>query len=38
MPHAPLIQIVDRLQSHYGTPPGGEPEGPFEMVLWEIVA
>jgi endonuclease-3 len=38
MPHASLIQIVDRLQSHYGAPPGGEPEGPFEMVLWEIVA
>jgi endonuclease III len=38
MPHAPLIQIVDRLQSHYGLPPGEQLEGPFEMVLWEIVA
>lgn len=38
MPHAPLIQIVDRLQSHYGAPTRQEPEGPFEMVLWEIVA
>jgi endonuclease-3 len=38
MPHAPLIQIVTLLQSHYGAPPGLEPKGPFEMVLWEIVA
>lgn len=38
MPHAPLIQIVDRLQSHYGAPTREEPEGPFEMVLWEMVA
>lgn len=38
MPHAPLIQIVDRLQSHYGPPPVEEPQDPFEMVLWEIVA
>ncbi len=38
MPHAPLIQIVDLLQSHYGVPPREEPEGPLEMVLWEIVA
>ena len=38
MPQAALIQIVNRLQKHYGPPPPDEPEGPFEMVLWEIVA
>ena len=38
MLHAPLIQIVERLQKHYGAPPREEPDGPFEMVLWEIVA
>ena len=38
MPHAPLLQIVNRLQSQYGAPPREEPEGPLEMVLWEIVA
>src|SRR5208283_1657254 len=38
MPHASLFQIIERLERHYGPPRREPPCGPFEMILWEIVA
>jgi len=38
VPHASLFQIVERLERHYGPPRREPPAGPFEMILWEIVA
>ncbi len=38
MPHASLSQIIERLERHYGPPRREPPRGPFEMILWEIVA
>jgi endonuclease III len=38
VPHASVFQIVERLERHYGPPRREPPCGPFEMILWEIVA
>jgi len=38
MPHTSLTAIIGRLERHYGPPRREPPAGPFEMILWEIVA
>jgi len=38
MPHASLSGIIERLERHYGPPRREPPAGPFELILWEIVA
>ena len=35
---AKLIRVLDRLERHYGSPAPVPFDGPFETILWEIVA
>ena len=37
-PDSRMGQILGRLEQHYGTPTAPPFAGPFEMILWEIVA
>lgn len=37
-PDSPLGRFLHALEAHYGVPAPPPPSGPFEMVLWEIVA
>ena len=38
MTRIPLLQVVERLQAHYGQPKMPTLRGPWEMILWENVA
>lgn len=37
-PDTPAGRLLDRLEQHYGKPTPPRFAGPFEMILWEIVA
>ena len=37
-PHSRLGLLLDKIERHYGAPASPKFEGPFEMILWEIVA
>ena len=37
-PQSRLGLLLDKLERHYGTPSSPRFAGPFEMILWEIVA
>jgi len=37
-PHSRLGLVLAKLEQHYSTPPSPQFAGPFEMILWEIVA
>lgn len=37
-PNSKLGRVLDRIEAHYGSPTPPPFAGPFEMVVWEIVA
>jgi endonuclease-3 len=37
-PDSPAGRLLEKLETHYGTPKPSALTGPFEMILWEIVA
>jgi endonuclease III len=37
-PPTPLGSVLRKLEDHYGRPAASPPSGPFEWILWEIVA
>lgn len=37
-PHSRLGLLLGKIETHYGTPASPQLAGPFEMILWEIVA
>ena len=37
-PNSRLGRLLGQIEKHYGIPPPPRAAGPFEMILWEIVA